>query len=103
MQAKNAGPPSSPDKSADPAISDHIDDYIDLRGEKCPLNFVKTKLKLEEMEDGQNLQAIVDGGEAMQNIPRSLKEEGHRIIKVEKTADDGFSLLIKKGGGTVNG
>ena len=31
------------------------DDTLDLQGVLCPINFVKTKLKLEEMEIGQVL------------------------------------------------
>jgi len=75
-----------------------IDDRLDLKGVICPINFVKAKLKLEEMEDGQNLEIIIDDGEPMQNVPRSIKEEGHKIIKVEKLSDGSFRLLIRKGG-----
>lgn len=72
-----------------------IDEKLDLRGVACPLNFVKTKLKLEEMQSGQVLEVIIDDGEAVRNVPRSVKEEGHQIIKVEKL-DNAFKLLIKK-------
>lgn len=78
---------------------ERIDDRLDLKGVSCPINFVKTKVKLEEMQDGQLLEIIIDDGEPMQNVPRSIKEEGHKIIKVEKLPDDSFRLLIKKGGG----
>jgi len=71
------------------------DEKLDLRGVACPLNFVKTKLKLEEMQSGQVLEVIIDDGEAVRNVPRSVKEEGHQIIKVEKL-DNAFKLLIKK-------
>lgn len=68
---------------------------LDLRGVVCPTNFVKTKLKLEEMDNGQILEIIIDAGEPMANVPRSIKEEGHKIIKVEKLGDH-FRLLIEK-------
>ena len=61
-----------------------IDEIIDLRGVLCPINFVKTKLKLEMMESGQVLEVTLDDGEPMRNVPRSIKEEGHKVIKVEK-------------------
>ena len=70
---------------------------LDLRGVVCPINFVKTKLKLEEMETGQVLEVVIDAGEPMANVPRSIKEEGHKIIKVDKV-DDYFRLLIEKAG-----
>lgn len=69
---------------------------LDLRGVICPVNFVKTKLKLEEMSIGETLEVLIDAGEPIANVPRSIKEEGHKIIKVEKI-DDHFRLLIEKG------
>jgi tRNA 2-thiouridine synthesizing protein A len=83
--------------ASDPAPE--ADESLDLRGVKCPINFVKVKLKLEEMDDGQNLEVIIDTGEPMRNIPRAIKEEGHRITSAEKLSDDAFSLLVNKGGG----
>lgn len=69
--------------------------YLDLRGVVCPTNFVKTKLKLEEMNPGEVLEIIIDAGEPIANVPRSIKEEGHKIIKVEKV-DRHFRLFIEK-------
>lgn len=76
-----------------------INGSLNLKGVMCPINFVKTKLKLEEMQDGQILELILDDGEPMQNVPRSIKEEGHKIIKVDRLDYGGFRLFIKKGGG----
>lgn len=81
---------------------ENIDSSLNLKGVLCPINFVKTKLKLEEMQHGQILEVIIDDGESMKNVPRSVKEEGHKIIKVAQLPDNSFSLLIKKGG-TTNG
>lgn len=71
------------------------DDRVDLRGVLCPINFVKTKLKLEMMDSGQVLEVMLDDGEPMRSVPRSVKEEGHKIIKVE-SAEGAYRLLIKK-------
>ncbi len=68
---------------------------LDLRGVICPVNFVKTKLKLDEMNTGEILEVFIDAGEPIANVPRSIKEEGHKIIKVEKI-DSHFRLLIEK-------
>jgi len=73
------------------------DAVLDLKGVLCPINFVKTKLKLEEMEAGQILEVILDDGEPMRNVPRSVKEEGHKIVGIEKLPDNTYRLLIKKG------
>ncbi len=80
-----------------------VDETLNLRGVKCPINFVKIKLKLEEMQDGRSLDVVVDAGEPMQSVPRMIKQEGHKIIRVQKTADESYSLLITKGGCAVNG
>jgi len=68
---------------------------LDLRGVECPTNFVKVKLALEDMEPGDEIEVIVDDGEPFKNVPRSIKEDGHKIVKVEKI-DNYWKLLIKK-------
>jgi len=70
---------------------------LDLQGVLCPLNFVKAKLKLEEMEPGEILELILDDDEATTSVPRNLKNEGHQIIKIEKL-DNIFRMLVQKSG-----
>ena len=72
------------------------DEKLDLRGTLCPFNFVHTKLKLEEMELDQVLEVILDDGDPIRNVPRSVKAEGHRIIGVEKLPGDLYRILIRK-------
>jgi tRNA 2-thiouridine synthesizing protein A len=67
------------------------DAELDLRGVMCPINFVKTKLKLESMDPGQVLEVVVDSGEPIQNVPKSVKEEGHKILEVKK--EEGYFRL----------
>ncbi|MCK5236892.1 MAG: sulfurtransferase TusA family protein [Deltaproteobacteria bacterium] len=69
-------------------------DSIDLRGVMCPTNFVKTKLKLESMEKGQVLEVLLDTGEPIQNVPKSVKEEGHKIVEVNREGDH-FKIKIE--------
>lgn len=69
---------------------------LDLRGVMCPINFVKTKLKLETLETGEVLEVILDSGEPIQNVPKSIKDEGHKIVEVKK--EEGyFRLKVQKG------
>ena len=72
-----------------------IDQYMDLKGVPCPLNFVKTKLTLESMEAGSILEVVLDDGEPITNVTASVKEEGHQILKVEKIAEH-WKLVIKR-------
>jgi tRNA 2-thiouridine synthesizing protein A len=76
---------------------------LNLKNVACPLNFVKMKLKLEQMLEKQILEVVVDDGEPMQNLPRAVKQEGHRILSVESLPDNSFRLLIQKDGGLKDG
>jgi TusA-related sulfurtransferase len=64
---------------------------IDLRGTPCPLNFVRTKLRLEQMLPGQLLEVWLDGGEPIEQVPSSLQMAGYII---EQTVEqEGFFAL----------
>ncbi len=51
---------------------------LDLRGVICPLNWVRARLALEPLEPGDAIRLRLDPGEALENVPRSAREEGHR-------------------------
>jgi len=68
---------------------------LDLKGVPCPMNFVKTKLRLEEMPLGGILEIILDDGEPIKNVSASIKEEGHKILKVEKI-NEHWKIIVKK-------
>ena len=69
---------------------------IDLKGEVCPYTFVKSKLALEEMGIGQILEVIVDHEPAAENVPKSLTNEGQKVLSVEKINDTDWRMLILK-------
>jgi len=68
---------------------------IDLRGVCCPTNFVKAKLAIEMADAGDVLEFFLDEGEPVQNVPRSLKDEGHKLLGLEK-ADGYYVLTVEK-------
>lgn len=74
------------------------DDKVDITDVVCPVTFVKTKVALEELDDGQILQVHINDGEPVQNVPRSIKEEGHQILKLVDNGDGTYELYIKKVG-----
>jgi tRNA 2-thiouridine synthesizing protein A len=74
-----------------------VKDTIDITKDVCPITFVKTKLKLEELHQGEILEIILNDGEPMQNVPRSIKGEGHKILALEKLSEDTYKLTIEKG------
>ena len=75
-----------------------IDDTVDITDVVCPVTFVKAKVALEELDDGQILAIKMNDGEPVQNVPRSVKEEGHQILKLDTNDDGTYSLFVKKVG-----
>ncbi len=75
-----------------------VDDKVDVTEVVCAVPFVKTKVALEELDDGQILQVHINDGEPVQNVPRSIKEEGHEVLRLDDNGDGTFELYIKKVG-----
>ena len=68
----------------------------DLRGVLCPMNFVKTKLELATMQSGDVLEIWLDDGKPIENVPGSVKLEGHEILSQTQHTDGYWQVLIKK-------
>lgn len=75
-----------------------IDDIVDITDVVCPTTFVKAKIALEELEEGEILSVKMNDGEPVQNVPRSIKEEGHQILKLIDNEDGTYNLIVKKVG-----
>ena len=73
-----------------------VDREINLKGEVCPYTFVKSLLALEEMEAGHVLRVIVDYLPSVENVPRSLKNEGHEILEIAQINDTDWAITIRK-------
>lgn len=71
------------------------DAQLDLRGTPCPLNFVRTKLRLEKMLPGSLLEVWLDPGEPMEQVPDSLMMEGYRIESVEDRSEF-FAVQVRR-------
>ena len=75
-----------------------FDDTVDITDVVCPVTFVKAKVALEELDEGQVLSIRMNDGETVQNVPRSIKEEGHQILKLDDNEDGTYTLYVKKVG-----
>jgi len=64
---------------------------LDLCGVPCPMNWVKTKLALEELAPGESLSVKLDDGEPLESVPRSAREDGHDVTVV-----DGVVTIVKR-------
>ncbi|TVQ09985.1 MAG: sulfurtransferase TusA family protein [Leptolyngbya sp. DLM2.Bin27] len=77
------------------AISASPDDRLDLRGTPCPINFVRTKLRLEKMAPGTLLEVWLDAGEPVEQVPDSLTMEGYVVERLEDCSDY-FTLHVRR-------
>lgn len=78
-------------------MSTKTDGYVDITDVVCPMTFVKTKVAIEDLERGQILEIKMNEGEPIQNVPRSLKDEGHKVIEVLNNEDGTYTILVEKG------
>jgi tRNA 2-thiouridine synthesizing protein A len=74
------------------------DAFADITDVVCPITFVKAKVALEELNDGQVLELRLNDGEPIQNVPRSLKDEGHKVADIRHNEDGTYTLTVIKSG-----
>jgi len=75
-----------------------INRTCDITDVVCPITFVKAKVALEELQQGQVISIKMNDGEPVQNVPRSIKEEGHQILKLISNDDGTYNLIVRKFG-----
>jgi len=73
-----------------------VDETIDITDVVCPITFVKAKVALEELDAGRILSIRLNDGEPVQNVPRSIKDEGHKILKLIDNGDGTYNLIVRK-------
>lgn len=72
--------------------------FVDITDVVCPITFVKAKVALEELETGEILAVKMNDGEPLQNVPRSFKDEGHKVVQVTNNEDGTYTILVEKDG-----
>lgn len=73
-----------------------FDDEVDITDAVCPMTFVRAKAAIEELEIGQVLKVHLNEGEPMQNVPRSLKDDGQQVLRLAPSDEGTFDLYVKK-------
>jgi len=74
-------------------------EYLDIRGEVCPMTFVLTKLTLEKLEEGSIIEVHLDFPAALKNIPESCKRQNlAEVIEIKEMNPEKheWMLLLKK-------
>jgi sulfite reductase (ferredoxin) len=67
----------------------------DYRGVACPMNFVKVKLDLSRLRNGERIQVLLDDGVPIENVPRSVEQEGHKVLSQQKRGTF-WAVVIEK-------
>ncbi len=73
-----------------------VDKTIDIRGQICPYTFVRSKLAIEKMKIGEVLEIIVDHKPAIENVPKSMENEGQKVLKVEQLNPTDWRIVVRK-------
>jgi TusA-related sulfurtransferase len=68
---------------------------MDLRGVKCPLNWARAKVRLEDLGRGDILELIIDDRKGRQDIPRAAEAEGYVILGIEE-GERLWRIIIEK-------
>ncbi|MCF7822490.1 MAG: sulfurtransferase TusA family protein [Mariprofundaceae bacterium] len=89
----NSGSKSEADTSV--GLSSDVE-LLDLSGVACPMNFVKTKIRLSPMPVGSQLDVLLDDGAPIENVPLSLEEQGQSILSKEKISDTQWKIRVEK-------
>ena len=71
-----------------------IDERVDITDVVCPMTFVKAKVAMDELEDGEVIEIRMNDGEPVQNVPRSIKEEGHQILKLHLFRQENIRVIM---------
>ena len=77
------------------AMSEKVKQEIDITMDICPMTFVKTRLKLEKMSPGEILEVKLCDGEPLSNLPKSVKQEGHKVLDIIKV-DSHYKVVIER-------
>ena len=57
--------------------------YLDITDQVCPMTFVRTRLLIERMAAGEVAEVRLNAGEPHANVPRSVREHGHEVLRLE--------------------
>ncbi|MDA8395371.1 MAG: sulfurtransferase TusA family protein [Candidatus Dormibacteraeota bacterium] len=67
---------------------------LDLRGVRCPLNFVRAKMALGRLGMGEELELVLDAGEPADSVPRALRDLGQAVLEERVQPDSGVVRVL---------
>ncbi len=89
---------SNPKSAMEVMMADEIkvDKTLDIKGQVCPYTFVRSKLTIEKMNVGEVLEIITDHRPASENVPKSMENEGQKVLKIEQTSEKEWHIFVRK-------
>ena len=81
-----------PDSQSHPPGSE----LLDLRGVRCPLNWARARVRLDQMAAGTSLVLIVDDPRAVRDIPLAAEATGYLVAEVNEQSDGSWQIEIHK-------
>lgn len=69
---------------------------LNITKDHCPMTFVKTKIELEKLKEGDKLEILLTEGEPLDNVPKSAVEQGYKIIEIKKIENNIYKVIIEK-------
>jgi len=69
---------------------------LDITKDHCPMTFVKAKLQLEQMGDGDILEILLSAGEPLDKVPKSCTDQGFQVLEIVHVKDNIHKVVVKK-------
>ena len=67
---------------------------LDLRGVPCPANTARILVTLTTMDSGQVLEAWIDGGEPLENVPPAIEAANYKVLD-KKLVDNYWAIFVE--------
>ncbi|MBI5440393.1 MAG: sulfurtransferase TusA family protein [Deltaproteobacteria bacterium] len=68
---------------------------LDITGDVCPMTLVRVRMAMDRVSAGGTIRIRMASGEPISSIPRTLKDEGHEILGVERDGEV-FEVSVRK-------
>jgi TusA-related sulfurtransferase len=69
---------------------------LDITKDHCPITFVKTKIELSKLKEGDVLEVLLLEGEPLENVPRTSTEQGYKVLDVSPVDGQVHKVTIQK-------
>jgi len=69
---------------------------LDITREHCPMTFVKTKIALSKLNSGDLLEVLLTEGEPLENVPKSSREQGYKVLEISHVEGQIHKVIIQK-------